>query len=202
MPLTSPWLNVSWQWKRYGKTNLEASAEEASFLPGSEGCFMPLTLILSVGLDPELLDSRNRILQSSGYTVVSAYSIKEAVDRFQAGDFDLVLLCQSVPAKERDRLTCWIRASGSRIPVVFASGKLRPGDAFSAGTADGDPAALLVRIREALIKTAIPAAWTAAFRVKQEVVAGPGKKPPASGNSREQQKETASKHLVPLARTG
>ena len=50
---------------------------------------MPLGVALAVGLDPSLLRTRSQVLQSAGYIVVSASSVKEAVDYFQAGDFDL-----------------------------------------------------------------------------------------------------------------
>jgi hypothetical protein len=65
---------------------------------------MALTLILSIGQDAELLSIRNFVLQSAGYFVVPAYSLKEAADHFAGGDFDLVLLCQSIPIKDKDRL--------------------------------------------------------------------------------------------------
>ena len=104
---------------------------------------MPLPLILSVGLDHKLLDRRNRVLQSAGNIVVTAFSTKEAVARLQDGDFDLVLLCRSIPAQERESLTIWIRASGSRIPVVLVSGNTCERDARSDVTVVSDPKALL-----------------------------------------------------------
>jgi DNA-binding response OmpR family regulator len=116
--------------------------------------FMASTLVLSVGLDHELLDTRNLVLQSAGYTVVSARSIKEAVDRFQECDFDLVLLCRSIPTKDRERLSTWVRASGSRIPVVWVTGMIWQTNPLASVTVDGDPVALLVGIREALTKPA------------------------------------------------
>jgi len=149
---------------------------------------MALTVVLSVGLDPQLLETRNLVLQSAGYIFVSAYSIKEAVERFQQGDFDLVLLCHSVPAKEKDHLFCWIRASGSRIPVVCVSGNPCPGDVVVGVTVSNEPGALLRGIREALIKPEKRAAETAAFRDKQEVTAAQGKEPPAASGHEQPQK--------------
>ena len=69
---------------------------------------MPLTLILSIGFDSPMLETRNLVLQSARYRVASALSIRKAVERFQASDFDLVILCYSVPRKDRERLTCLI----------------------------------------------------------------------------------------------
>lgn len=83
---------------------------------------MSQTLVLSVGSDPVVLDTRDLILRSAGYIVVSATSIREAVHLFQDGDFDLVILCHSLPKRESERLTRFIRALGSRIPIVSVSG--------------------------------------------------------------------------------
>lgn len=163
---------------------------------------MALTDILSVGLDPELLGTRNLVLQSAGYTVVSANSIKEALDRFRAGDFDLVLLCQSIPRNERDRLSLWIRASGSRTPVVSISGKLCERDGFANATVPSDPAALLWGIRKVLINTAMHAARTVTPRDRQGVAATQGKKQPIPSVGNEQQAENTNRRHVPLGRAG
>lgn len=123
---------------------------------------MPLTLILSVGLHPALLRRRNIILESAGYLVVPALSLKEAVGQFLTGDFDLVLLGPYIPPKERDRLTSWIRAYGSLIPVVSISEMSDQQDAFADATLENDPNKLLVGIKEVLVEAArIPAAKTA-----------------------------------------
>jgi DNA-binding response OmpR family regulator len=115
---------------------------------------MPLILVLAVGLDSSLLEARNNILRSAGFLVESALSVKEAVARFLAGDFDLVTLCHSIPKKESDRLTCLIRASGSRTPVVSISGNPGQLDAFANATLEADPDKLLIGIREVLEKAA------------------------------------------------
>jgi CheY-like chemotaxis protein len=113
---------------------------------------MPQTIVLAVGTDPSLLKTRNLVLQSAGYTVESASSVKEAVDRFQSGDFDLVLLCHSVPRKDRDRLTSLIRASGSLTPIVSIAGNLGECDAFATATLEDGPSNFLARIRDVLVK--------------------------------------------------
>jgi len=77
---------------------------------------MRTNVVLAVGFDLSLMRTRTLVLQSAGYIVESASSLKEAVDRFQAGDFDLVLLCHSIPMKDRDHLTCLIRATGALTP--------------------------------------------------------------------------------------
>lgn len=181
---------------------------------------MPQALVLSVGLDPQLLGTRNLILESAGYIVVSTYSMREAVDRFQQGDFDLVLLCQSIPAKERDRLTRWIRACGSRIPVISVSGNLCPGDVAGGVTVGSDGRTLLWGIREVLINE--ESCWAESHRPESRwaeslaaeyqparlmmlrervaVMGTHGKMPPRRAH--EEQRNSTIKLLVPLGRTG
>jgi CheY-like chemotaxis protein len=113
---------------------------------------VPLTLILCVGQDPALLKTRNLILRAQGYIVESELSVNQAITHFMASDFDLVLLCHSLPAKDRDRLTCLIRASGSRIPVVSISSSASH-DLAKASIGCG-PEELLKGVKEVLAKAA------------------------------------------------
>ena len=159
---------------------------------------MALTLILSVGLDSDLLGSRNLVLQSAGYTVVSAHSVKEAVQRFQAGDFDLVLLCQSISMLEKERLTSWIRASGSRIPVVCVSGKLLDGYACSSGTVGSNPEALLAGIKEALTEAATHGPLKA-IRNEPEAASPANKKPLKASEGSDGQEKATEKQSIRLA---
>jgi CheY-like chemotaxis protein len=133
---------------------------------------MPLTLVLSVGLDPVLLATRNQVLKSAGYIVVSAASVAEAVDRFRSGDFDLLVLCHSIPAIERGRLTCLIRASGSRIPVVAVSARQYQWDDFADVTLDHDPQELLRGVKAVLLGQA--GASTAGMDLSGETQETPG----------------------------
>lgn len=162
---------------------------------------MALTLVLSVGLDAMLLSTRNSVLQSAGYFVVPAFSLKEAVDHIRNGDFDLVLLCQSIPAQERDRLTIWIRASGSRIPVVLVSSDRGERDAFTDSTVDSAPNALLAGITQVLINAATQVA-RATDREKREATAAREKKAPKSSSGYEQESGAKKELSVPFARVG
>jgi CheY-like chemotaxis protein len=113
---------------------------------------MMLGIVLGVGFNPSLMTTRMLILQSAGYVVVLASSLQETVDHLQSADFDLVLLCHSVPATDRERLTSLIRASGSRTPIVSIAGSLGECDAFANATLEDGPNKFLARIREVLIK--------------------------------------------------
>ena len=115
---------------------------------------MQIAVILAVGFDSSLMRTRRLVLQSAGYIVESASSLKEAAARFQAGDFDLVLLCHSIPIKDRDHLTCLIRATGSLTPVVSIAQNLGTCDAFVDATLEDGPNRFLDGIGEELGKAA------------------------------------------------
>lgn len=163
---------------------------------------MALTVVLSVGFDPELLATRNLVLQSAGYTVVAAYSIDEAIKSFHEGDFDLVLVCPSIPPKEKNSLSRWIRASGSRVPVVCVSGRFRQDGEFAGVRVDSDPAALLWGIREMLINAETSAARSAAGDDKQRTTAAGAKNQPAPNPGDDQHQRKIRERLFPFARTG
>ena len=111
--------------------------------------------ILSVGLDSSTLFKRNLLLQSAGHSVISSSSLKEAVNRLQTGDLDLILLCHSIPATDRERMTCLIRASGSLVPVVSVAETSGQRDVFPDATFDeSDQSNLLSSIHEILVASA------------------------------------------------
>jgi CheY-like chemotaxis protein len=92
-------------------------------------------------------------MRSAGHIVVSATNIKEAVHLFQEGDFDLIVLCHTLPRIDSERLTSLIRASGSRIPILCVAGVER-GEYNTRADAipDKDPVAFLRRIEDVLRK--------------------------------------------------
>jgi len=79
---------------------------------------MAIAVVLAIGFDPWLVEAQRTVWRSAGCFVTAAESMREALGEFMDGDFDLVLLDHSIPAEDRDRLTSWIRASGSRTPVA------------------------------------------------------------------------------------
>ena len=119
---------------------------------------MQIAVILTVGFDLSLMRTRSLVLQSAGYIVESASSLKEAVARFRAGDFDLVLLCHSIPTKDRDHLTCLIRATGSLTPVVSIARNLGEYAAFVNATLEDGPNKFLAGIEKELSKSGARAA--------------------------------------------
>ena len=115
---------------------------------------MMLGMVLAVGSDPSLMAPRLLVLQSAGYVVIQAWALEEAIDHFQSGDFDLVLMCHSVPSADRERLTRLIRDSGSSTPIVSIAGCLGECDAFANATLEDGPNKFVAGIREVLVKAA------------------------------------------------
>ena len=111
---------------------------------------MSLTVILAVGLDSWKLTAQSSVLRSAGYIVVSAHSIRDAIDHFKAGDFDLVLLDHSIPVEDKERLTFLIRASGSQTPVVSAAHSSGDSHSFADATLKNDSVAMPTGMGELL----------------------------------------------------
>ena len=131
--------------------NLKLMSKAARYISSSPQSEMSSAMILSVGIDPQHLISRASFLVRTGVMVVSALSLAEAVHLFQIGGFDLVLLCHSLTVKDRERLTCLIRASGSSIPVLSVSENRGKRNRFANATFDDrNTEQLLVGIRQAL----------------------------------------------------
>jgi DNA-binding response OmpR family regulator len=116
--------------------------------------FSTQALILNVGQDSALLNTRTLILQAAGYSVQAACSIHQAIEDFKAADFDLVLLCHSLALQDRSRLVALIRASGSRIPVVTIAGSGQEADPFADVTVESAPEKLFLCISQVMQKAA------------------------------------------------
>lgn len=79
---------------------------------------MPRNAILSAGRDRPLLFTRNRVLEEAGYIVTATITASDTVENFFAGDFDLVILCHSIPLEERERIAQLVRMHSPSTPVV------------------------------------------------------------------------------------
>jgi len=111
--------------------------------------------ILSVGLDPSLLTKRSLLLQSAGHSVIASASLKEAANRIRLVELDLIFLCHSIPAPDRERMTCLIRASGSLVPVISVAQTSGQRDGFPDATLnEQDQPAFLWRIQGILANSA------------------------------------------------
>jgi CheY-like chemotaxis protein len=106
------------------------------------------TLVLIVGRDRILAETRSKVLQQAGYTVECAFSLKQAIEKFLAGDFDIVLLCHSISAEGRERVARRLREYTSRTPIVTVAAFMGQHDPFADATIDNDPAELITGLQE------------------------------------------------------
>jgi DNA-binding NtrC family response regulator len=109
--------------------------------------------ILSVGNDNLLLSVRSSVLRAAGYSVQTCANTSEAFELASAGDFDLVVICHSVPARERSQLIKAIKAEkpSTKILAVRIDGELATGVDASIHSLDG-PHALLRAVEAAISK--------------------------------------------------
>ena len=125
---------------------------------------MPLTVVLAVGLDSWLLAAHIRDWRSAGYFVVSAYSVGEAINLFNDGDFDLVVLGDSVSIENRQRLTSMIRASGSQTPMACIGDSSAAHKSLSDARLKNASSTLVAGLRELLAQKAMTAVAPAILR--------------------------------------
>jgi DNA-binding response OmpR family regulator len=109
---------------------------------------MPHTVVLMVGRDRVLVETRSQVLRTSGYVVVPAFTLGQAMDEFLQGDFDLVLLCHSIPENARERLVDVLRKHTSRTPIVSVASFEGQFDAFADATIENDPTLLIASLRK------------------------------------------------------
>jgi CheY-like chemotaxis protein len=102
-------------------------------------------VILSVGREPDLLRTRNQVLKSTGSTVVAARTTVELVEKFYNGDFDLVLLCHTIPREEQKAIRALVHRRSPSTPVlsVIPSDK---SDGADFHTVSNTPEALIAAI--------------------------------------------------------
>jgi CheY-like chemotaxis protein len=115
---------------------------------------MSITVVLGVGLDSWLLASHDVVWRSAGFIVIPAASIREAIEQFHGGDFDLVLLGHSISIDSKQRLTFLIRAYGSQTPVVSIANLSGDRDFLADRTISNDSNLLLAGMVELLAERA------------------------------------------------
>jgi hypothetical protein len=72
------------------------------------------------------------------------------MDEFVRGDFDLVLLCHSIPEDARERLVDALRKHTSRTPIISVASFDGQFDCFADGTIRNDPSLLDAGLRNIL----------------------------------------------------
>lgn len=75
--------------------------------------------VLNIAADPFVADVRKQVLETGGYDVTSAQNILEVVEACETQDFDAVVLGQTIPMKEKRRITATVRERcKARTPVI------------------------------------------------------------------------------------
>jgi DNA-binding NtrC family response regulator len=74
--------------------------------------------ILSISSDITVSDSRNRVLEFSGFEVVGNFQGLEALDRFKSEHFDVVIIGDSLPSEVRLQLVRDLKEMKPEVPVV------------------------------------------------------------------------------------
>jgi CheY-like chemotaxis protein len=109
---------------------------------------MSVTVVLAVGLVSDQLAAQKSHWRTAGFIVVPVWSIREAIEQFSEGDFDLVLLGHSLSVESKERLASLIRKTGSRTPVLSIGNSPGQYDLFADATLVNEPANLLPGIVE------------------------------------------------------
>jgi DNA-binding NtrC family response regulator len=126
---------------------------------------MSINVVLAVGVDSWLLTAHSALWRSDGYIVISVNSLKEAIDHFRTGDFDLVLLGHAIAVEEKESLTLLIRAAGSRTPILCIADHSGNREPFADATVTNDSSALLRGMGELLARESqLRAVQTRTFR--------------------------------------
>ncbi len=115
---------------------------------------MSRNAILSAGRDRPLLFTRNRVLEEAGYIVTATSTAAETVEKFFDGDFDLVILCHSIPLEERERVATLVHMHSPSTPVIVLADLPTRRFTFGDLTVDSDANSLLQSLPVALAMAA------------------------------------------------
>jgi DNA-binding NtrC family response regulator len=118
---------------------------------------MPITMVLAIGLDSTFLHAQRQALKAAGYFVCSSQSPNAAIDEFREGDFDMVLIGQSVEAERKERLIAMIRDTGSRVPIICVAEPASYFDTMAAAIAAIEPRYEMRSLGDLLVSQKKPA---------------------------------------------
>ena len=81
-------------------------------------------LVLLVDDEPNIRSSVRRLLRDEPYRVLEASSGEEALELLQSLQPALIVMDYRMPGLGGERTLATLRAAGSRIPVIIASGEM------------------------------------------------------------------------------
>ena len=88
--------------------------------------FSSAFIVLAIGIDPDITGAHDRPKRAGGIFLHLAATTTEAIAILRTGDFDLVLLGDSIPAELRHRFIAAIRRLGFSVPVVCVTATPTP----------------------------------------------------------------------------
>jgi CheY-like chemotaxis protein len=105
--------------------------------------------ILSISYDPQLLLTRQMLLQEMGHEVVSAEGFAEALEQCEnIQDFDLIVLGHTVPHKDKEALIRHCKAQGSSSLLALLRPYEPPLDDGTTSVESGDPRGFIEAIQK------------------------------------------------------
>lgn len=110
----------------------------------------PQIVILYAGRDSSLLLVRRLLLEYAGYIVTTAATYTAFVKEFYAGDFDGVVLCNSIKNQERRKMASLVHHRSPSVPVIVISETAFSHYNFGTLTVEPQPESLLQALAEAL----------------------------------------------------
>jgi two-component system alkaline phosphatase synthesis response regulator PhoP len=94
--------------------------------------------ILVVEDEEHIADGLAMNLESEGYEVVISADGINALDAYNRGTFDLIILDIMIPGKDGLTVCREIRAAGGRVPILFLTARDRPNDRIDGFLSGGD----------------------------------------------------------------
>jgi PleD family two-component response regulator len=96
-------------------------------LPADGGAKGKPLRVLVVDDQPVLTEILAETLSRDWHTVTTALNGRDAFDKFEREDFDLVITDKAMPEMNGDQLAAAIKARAPELPIIMLTGFRRPG---------------------------------------------------------------------------
>jgi hypothetical protein len=103
----------------------------------------PMPRILSVSFDETLLTTRTMMLNSQGIEVEPVLGLSAAIHACITEDFDLAVICHSIPDDDKECIIKQVRAMSSMLVLTLRQGHKPPLKTADYDIDSGDPQAFL-----------------------------------------------------------
>ena len=116
---------------------------------------MPI-VVLDAGRDPHHSRKREQALSAAGYKVVTAHNSPDIINSLFEGDFDVVILCNSLPNEERRRLAHIIKSYSPSTPVIVLADSDGGEHDYGTLTSNASPDWIVSAIRSVIPSSPLP----------------------------------------------